>query len=597
MEKENIERLFNLEGPEVPHDMVGVFLEARYEAHLRYTQWRKDRADRLRETVYRFKANIRSANSQYYTKYHTCYMLRYRTRGEKTQKTLAYAKFAKNPDVLSLMALALALRRFGGETAPTRFSPEIGVANRAMDAHPIGKLPQVWRDQIPEIILRQYLPHPADLDPSRVAYIQNYQKFIRRDPETGSRKDPLYTVTSAVKFINLINEAHDLGLDENKRRKLGEAFIAASAPLTLRILRNDEPNDNLEREWVRLYRQIAVDYSCMRDNPNNAVACYAVPDNHLGLAYWEDHEGNLMSRSIVNTETMTFSRVYPSASETVGGLAISEGERLLEAAGFAKDPDITMEGVCLNYQETDDDIIVCPYIDGNDAPSVSKSGRYLVVDMSGGGDYKAQNTSTYGIVEGMDGNRTQCEDCGDRFDAEYEGAYIDSHGSVCDSCLSENWVYAYTSSRGPNRGEEYIRTREAVEYDGEYYLDDSEVLAANGLYRCSQCDDVHEIDDMHNVEDEGMTCEDCCVQLSYTYYEDADYRAALPADTCETHDGETILSCDAVEIDGETYFKDEKITQTAEEWEALLTEAKGSSLGMTNEPIVASAAQLAAMLN
>jgi hypothetical protein len=179
--------------------------------------------------------------------------------------------------------------------------------------------------------------------------------------------------------------------------------------------------------------------------PTHPVATYAAGD--LTLAYITDSSDHCVARALVWDKKKQHSRIYADSPDHERRLADA-----LRDLGY--DPDWDFDGARLLRIECDAGI-VAPYVDGHDY--AYDDGEHLII--SDRGDVSLSETS--GI--GADNNDATCECCGDRYDSESEGVYIDSREEHwCDSCYQHHAFYCDVTS-------EYIANSDGVRLnDGSY---------------------------------------------------------------------------------------------------------------------------------
>lgn len=183
--------------------------------------------------------------------------------------------------------------------------------------------------------------------------------------------------------------------------------------------------------------------SCMRHEfgnlPKHPAAAYASGD--FKIVWVQDKNGKIAGRSVVSIAKGGVLRDKPLAgaiyttSDKVSALIANH----LKETGCI--PESNWSGSHMQRIEYDG-CFVLPYVDGLRA--LSDNGNYLVFDRHG--DLEADQTS--GLVEATE--KVTCDCCGDRYDSDNEGAYVDNYGSVCQSCLDHQFTY----------------------YEGEYYNND-----------------------------------------------------------------------------------------------------------------------------
>jgi hypothetical protein len=180
--------------------------------------------------------------------------------------------------------------------------------------------------------------------------------------------------------------------------------------------------------------------SCMRHDFNNLpvhpAAAYATGD--FKIVFARDSNGLIAGRVVVSVAMAGIARPKPLASAIY--TTSDTVSALISAYLIAQDclPESSWTGSRMQRIEYLGGFVL-PYVDGK--RSLSDCGVYLV--FAKGGELEADQTS--GLVEGK--QMTTCDCCGDSYDCENEGYYVDNVGAICDSCLSNDFV----------------------QYEGEYY--------------------------------------------------------------------------------------------------------------------------------
>ncbi len=233
----------------------------------------------------------------------------------------------------------------------------------------------------------------------------------------------------------------------------------------------------------------------------------------------------------------------------------------LEAAGYAQKGGALVGCRLLKIENTSGrgrDWVMA-YVDrgtesGGGCLSVRDDGTYweLYEDGSQG--------NTYGGYEGngtFDGDveKSTCPCCGDRVDEE-DMEYVECREeSICRSCIENEYVWGYTSSRYL-REQGYIHQDDAVrcESNREYYH--SEVASAHDVHLCEVGDGYYHIDDLVGTY-RGLVHVHDAVALDEEDSEGNNF--AYPGDAVKTHDGRTIHKDSAVERDGKIYHEDDDI--------------------------------------
>lgn len=148
-------------------------------------------------------------------------------------------------------------------------------------------------------------------------------------------------------------------------------------------------------------------------------------------------------------------------------------ETAMKAIGFTRGSDSDFDGARMARIEDCGNTFVLPYLDFTEA--VRDDGDYLVADYSG--PIHAQNTN------GLGGNADVCGHCGDTYDSEWEGSYVESRDmAICQHCSDNEFFYCEINEE-VYHNDEMVETdrgisvsEDAVRYSGEfYYCDETEV--------------------------------------------------------------------------------------------------------------------------
>lgn len=375
--------------------------------------------------------------------------------------------------------------------------------------------------------------HISEEDPLQVAYADSVDKLIA----------DRFTRTKPGRYLM---KFYDNVLSEDEIRTWAERVQAMAAPAELLFIASDDKDG-----WKRVYRDGPS--SCMKGD--DCVQVYAHDKSVLRLAHLVQGN-NIMARCIVREDTKEYIRVYPNTDGTENNKWHMSLRERLEGMDYTHGD---MEGVLLDCDETNSGEYVCPYIDGGNGNYVSASvvhrdgKRYLL--LSRDGDMDAQSTG------GTIGESCSCPSCENRCD-EDDLHYVESRGeSICESCLSEYYIYAYVS----RNNQEYIPNDDAIycESDGEYYADDYTNDA--DIYQCEHTGDWYHLDDMCSTS-RGYVHNKYCIPLDVEDSEGNSY--AFRDDVTHTHDERSIHDDDAeTREDGLVYHKDDEQVETETETE------------------------------
>lgn len=327
--------------------------------------------------------------------------------------------------------------------------------------------------------------HVSEESPVQIAYYPTLKMFRQDRPVR----------TTLGKYLT--RHASVFGLDESQVKSIAEYYLS-------RI--NAKNNwsvtfETTKRGWIEAYESREV-RSCMQGE--EAVSIYAHEKSTLKLACLRNGANEVIGRCIVRDEgDMTgWLRVYPDPNGS------TEGRFLLDYLKTNGYPERTnLNGCLLDYQETYNGDILCPYLDTGedgtqDVDVYYKDGKqYLLV--TSGGDYCADRTD--GVLE----RQSSCECCGDTChedDLTYVGC---DERSVCEYCRDENYTSAKT-----RHGWEYVRSEDAVEVDGKYYY--QEHLDYFDIYYCEIRDEYYHMDDLFFF-DEGVIHRDEAVSVDFDH--------------------------------------------------------------------------------
>jgi hypothetical protein len=239
--------------------------------------------------------------------------------------------------------------------------------------------------------------------------------------------------------------------------------------------------------WLEVYNSRDVS-SCMKGM--DAVRVYAHEKSTLRLAHVVAGD-KIIARCIVRDDPhgdkTGWIRVYPDPNGHAEGRYLRDQ---LSALGYPNHTNL--DGVLLQ-RLSERGSIVCPYIDyGNNGDQTVgdtfiDGKEYLRV---GGGDYNATNTNGYC----EDINEYTCDECGDGV-GEDDLTYVECDGySICQCCLDNSYTMAYNG-----RYQEWCRSGDVVEFNGEYYHMDS--LSSHDIYTCDHDGELYHSDDLVTTQD------------------------------------------------------------------------------------------------
>lgn len=237
------------------------------------------------------------------------------------------------------------------------------------------------------------------------------------------------------------------------------------------------------------------------------VSVYAHPDNDIAIAWLETGTGVIGARTLVNTESKRWVRLYKS--DRVSG-ALSKLQQWLSSQGYREDGD-ALQGQKLLKLETDNGDYVCPYIDaggygvtvGRDYLRVGyypSEGETLNTDHSTGCTCTPEEEYDWhcddcgaGMSDDDDcytttGGYCYCENCASSMDAIYDYATGDT--LYASDASYENRVYRTEHYTDDCNGHDWIRFRSGL--PAGIVLLDSDLYANDCVALIDDCTYTHE---------------------------------------------------------------------------------------------------------
>lgn len=193
-----------------------------------------------------------------------------------------------------------------------------------------------WSEAL-DPVWRVCLVHTSANVPGKIAYYQSIENLVNNR----------LTRTSPEMFLDRF-----LTHAPEKIRLAWKVEVLGTILPTVQFISNTDPEG-----WMRVYK--LGPHSCMRGDP--LVKAYAHPNSKLALAYAEDSSGNIWARSIVNTKTKTYIRVYSGQDAPLFVAALNK-------AGYWQD-DNTLEGQPIYTRQVECETCsatryLTPYFDG-----------------------------------------------------------------------------------------------------------------------------------------------------------------------------------------------------------------------------------------
>ena len=330
--------------------------------------------------------------------------------------------------------------------------------------------------------------HRSVTEPSMVAYYPSL-RHMREGREVKTRLGKYLTT-----FKN------EFSLSESEIKAIVEGyngFLEGQKGWVVSFIEHNDPEG-----WVNAYSDNRGIRTCM--SGESAVRVYAHEKSVLRLAVLKNSGGVIIARSIVrDDENKGYLRIYPAPDNAPEGRFLKD---YLCAIGY--DSSINLNGCLLKGILHENSGWVAPYIDSGDRGT--QNGEEVVIEgrtylKIGHGYLDLAQTS--GSTEEL----MSCEDCGEHM-SEGESCWIEScDRSVCETCASENYTYAYS-----RHGQTDIPRDSAIycETDSEYY--DIDYLGQYDIYQCDHDGQFYHVDEMIFC-DGGVYHESYCVRLDHEH--------------------------------------------------------------------------------
>jgi hypothetical protein len=265
-------------------------------------------------------------------------------------------------------------------------------------------------------------------------------------------------------------------------------------------------------------------------------------NGNIKVAYLELENGVIPARSLVVEDRKDYVEIYHN-NDAMNG-ALWEMETHLDAGGYGKNQN-ALVGEHIEKLETDCGQIVCPYLDVGGL-MVDEYSDFLCITEEGQGECQP-NYST-GVLE--QALTEHCDHCGDNVGEG--GTRRVEDDNVCESCIDNNFHYAYVSSSSDCMDWVYADDTVHCESDEEYYRFNVQVLEYHGVRYLESHDEYHHedycvmcdhSDELIHVNDSvHLEIDEVDVSSEYIIY--------------SNHHSSYLLEETAIEIEGEYYHAD-----------------------------------------
>ena len=234
--------------------------------------------------------------------------------------------------------------------------------------------------------------------------------------------------------------------------------------------------------------------------PKHPAIVYDITKGDVCVAYIKKDE-RITARAVCYPERKVYGRIYGDA------LAL---EQALERLGYTNNVDKFVGAKFPYYPKGNG--FVFPWFDGISYVSVLSNHKQVVLHSRyDGSDVPScilvethEASSQNGITpEYEDDNLSYCEYCDRDVDSDYV-RYIDTYGTVCDSCLDNRF---YTC----NHCDDYVHSNHSLESDaGDHYC--SSDCYSECVQACDSCSDEYNPNDLKKSIDHMSLCDGCRTQ-------------------------------------------------------------------------------------
>lgn len=269
-------------------------------------------------------------------------------------------------------------------------------------------------------IVNGYFPHLSEVDESMIAYTAT--------PEKGEAD--IQTRIKPGRFLNKVLP----GID-NELVKSFAAIFSSTKGLRLVVEKSPEA-------FSYAYLNLKNSGSCMDSRKSfkecvvngkvvHPATAYYHESNDLHIIYAVNHEGTVIARCIGREDEMKHTRVYFDKNIPD---SLNKMHLLLKDTGWEYDEDCLL-GVVISKITTDDDKVICPYIDPHNV-GVYVYDDYLVV---GGGVEVDTDSGLLNEIEYV----AFCDDCGEGIEEHDDLYFTYEESTVCSHCCNKNYTTAF----------------------------------------------------------------------------------------------------------------------------------------------------------
>ena len=361
------------------------------------------------------------------------------------------------------------------------------------------------------------LPHISVVNPQEVAYYQSVDKLIRG----------IETRTKPGRFLAKFFP----NLTPDEVRTYANDYLVATAPKRLYLSStmgdiitaiDEGPSESCQ---TRGHYDKSPDDSPWYAGHIHPAACYAsgdfevayITDNNKPASLVDLHAGaqRITARAICNATNKTVARIYGDVAKLLP---------LLTSAGYAQVERALVGCRLLKIENENGSGWIMPYVDGGigsgggslDVEDHYDSGKsyWMLVRPDTGEHNTYAGYNNKGVLDGDEEERHTCPRCGATPDDEDDIRYSDyEEENYCSECEGD----FVTAVVNPGRyGSEYdaVLIDNAIEIDGDWYVNNDNLLERCGFVRCIHCDEWASLDNTTTTDRGQVCCEHQVVELA-----------------------------------------------------------------------------------
>ena len=394
------------------------------------------------------------------------------------------------------------------------------------------------------------LPHTSVEKPQEVAYYQSVDKLIRG----------IETRTKPGRFLAKFFP----NLTPDQVRQYANDYLVATAPKQLHFARTQDeiitaidegPSESCQ---ARGYHDKAPDDSPWYRGHMHPAACYASGDFEV-LYITDDNLPADRTRLRAETQRIT-ARVVCNAKHKLAARIYGDNDKmhpLLVEAGYTQVERALVGCHLLQIENEAGSGYLMPYVDAGTGSGGGclyveshydheKGPVWVLTRENGRSTYAGYDKN--GVLDDEDEYR--CPRCEATHDDEEDIHYSDYEEVNYCSCCADDFVNAVVRRGRYGEERDMVFQDNAIEIDGEWYVNDDGLLAQSGFAQCIHCDEWTSIDNTTSTDSGLVCCEHQIVELAEESPDGNEY-GYRPDCTqyVNTETGETVWLDDASDAD------------------------------------------------